>query len=351
MKKNVFSSLIRCLFVLLFFKFCSNLIASVPLVDLEENSQDFVLETKRIEIPNYPHAFNASIIQWQGALLMSFRILPDPTHLFHSEIGLIWLDENFCPIGKPQILNLRESSSIPCRAEDARLICVKNRLWMVYHDNIEPKVSRGGFRMYVAELCHDGQKFFVKDSVRLSPFEGENPNIREKNWVPFAYQGELLLAYSLMPHRILVPLLETGECQTAYQTSSSIDWQWGELRGGTPGLRINQNQYLAFFHSSIKMATVHSKGKKIDHYFVGAYTFSAYPPFEITQISSQPIIGKNFYEGKSYKPYWHPIQAVFPCGFIFDEQYIWITYGRQDHEIWAVKLDKQKLLQSLKKLE
>lgn len=332
--------------VSLFFLFYSNIVFSHSLMNLEENISDFVLETKRIHIPGYPHAFNAAIVKWHDALLMSFRIIPNPKDSFLSRIGLVWLNENFEPIGEPHILNLREFSSVPHRTEDARLICLEDRLFMVYQDNTELKISKKGFRMYVAELCYNGTMFFAKNPICLSPFEGENPSIREKNWVPFIYENQLFLAYSLNPHRIFLSLLDTGECQTAFNTSFLIQWKWGVLRGGTPALIVN-DQYLAFFHSSIKMTTSHSAGKNMDHYFIGAYTFSAQPPFEITQISSRPIIGKNFYEGNRYKPYWQSIQAVFPCGFIVDDQHIWLSYGRQDHEIWVVKVDKQGLLQSL----
>jgi len=95
------------------------------------------------------------------------------------------------------------------------------------------------------------------------------------------------------------------------------------------------------------MASTHSEGKTIYHYFMGAYTFSNDPPFEITAISPKPIIGKHFYTGIAYKPYWKPIRCVFPCGYISDEEFIWIAYGREDHECWVAKLDKKRLLDSL----
>ena len=125
---------------------------------------------------------------------------------------------------------------------------------------------------------------------------------------------------------------------------SGIGANW---RGGTPGLIIDGSQYLAFFHSSKVMPTVHSNGDNILHYFIGAYTFAQHPPFEITQISPEPIVGRKFYNGTIYTPYWKPVRAIFPCGYIFDGSYIWIAYGRQDHEIWLAKLDKEGLLNSL----
>lgn len=317
-------------------------------VDLEEMAQDFVLETKQIIIPDYPHAFNPSIIRWNNSLLMSFRVIPDPKYSFTSWIGLIWLDENFKPLGKPQQVRLRnEQSTVPSRAEDGRLISIGEHLYLIYTDNEDSNITKAGYRMYIAELHFDGEIFSAKNIERLSSFEGNSNDRREKNWVPFNYHDKLMLAYSLTPHRILYPVLgSTGHCETLVSSESLIDWNWGELRGGTPGLLDDNGDYLSFFHSSKRMATTHSNGKEMIHYFMGAYTFSRDFPFTITQISTQPIIGKQFYNGAEYKPYWGSVRVVFPCGFI-DDKYIWIAYGRQDHEMWITKLDKKKLYASL----
>jgi predicted GH43/DUF377 family glycosyl hydrolase len=317
-------------------------------IDLEQTAQNFVLEAKKIEIPGYPHAFNPSIIRWQGKLLLSFRIIPDPKQSFNAEIGLVWLDEHFHPISTPQLLNLRDEYSIaPNRAEDARLITIDQRLYMIYDDNMEPKISKGGFRVYVAQIFYDGEHFIPDQVECLSYFEGASRNRREKAWVPFDYHGNLLLAYSLIPHLIFYPRLDgTGMCDTVARSHSHIFWQWGELRGGTPAHLID-GQYLSFFHSSIDMQTIHSDNKNISHYFMGAYTFSPEPPFTLTAISPEPIIGKGFYSGTKYKPYWKPICCVFPCGYVYDEHFFWVAYGRDDHETWIVKLDRKKLLESL----
>jgi len=316
-------------------------------IDLESMAQEFVLAAKKIEIPGFPYALNPSIIRWGDFILMSFRIIPDPKHSFTSYLGIIWLDQDFQPISNPQILNTRDvDSSIPSRAEDGRLISVGDRLYFVYSDNTDPKISKGGFRLFCAELHFDGKKFILQNVDRLSQFEGETKNLREKNWVPFDYNDRLLLAYSLTPHRIFHPILGTGSCETVAISHGSTQWNWGELRGGTPGL-LDNGEYLAFFHSSKNIATIQSEGKMISHYFMGAYTFDARPPFALTRISPEPIIGEEFYSKTDYKPYWKPIKAIFPCGFVFDEQYVWLAYGKDDHEVWVAKLDKVKLLKSL----
>lgn len=315
-------------------------------VDLEESSQDFVLEAKQIHIPGYPHAFNPSIIRWKGLILMSFRVIPDLKNIYTSQLGLIWLDENCCLISEPQLLDTKLFPTAPSRTDDGRLITLGEEIYLVYSDNTQPQISRGGFRVYVAKLQFDDGYFCLCDPICLSQFEGDNPDKREKNWVPFVYEDQLLLAYSLIPHLIFYPHLDQGICETVACSLSNCPWRWGALRGGTPGLKVD-DQYLSFFHSSTDISTLHSGGKTMSHYFMGAYTFSSTPPFAITQMSPEPIIGKGFYKGPTYTPYWGSVRCVYPGGFIFDEQFIWIAYGRQDHETWLVKLDKKGLLDSL----
>ena len=165
-----------------------------PLFDLEDRAQDFVLETKQILIPGHPFAFNPSIVRWQGRLMMSFRVIDDPKKSFESWIGLVLLDDDLNPISIPQRLAMRSpDSTIPCRAEDARLITVGDRLWMVYSDNAEPKVSRGGFRVYIAEVIGSNDDFSLQNIECLTQFEGVDPNLREKNWVPLTIKASFCL--------------------------------------------------------------------------------------------------------------------------------------------------------------
>lgn len=318
------------------------------LLDLEKDLlQNFVIETRKIQIPGYPQAFNPSIIRWNTGFLLSFRIIPDRRHSFNSYLGLVLLDENFFPISRPQILNLHCGLvSTPSRAEDGRLLTVGNKLYMVYSDNIDKTISKGGFRVYLTELEWNGSRFVAKNVEGLMRFPNATSQKREKNWVPFDYKGNLFLSYSIDPHLVLRPLIGSNTCEPFSLSKGVFDWDWGVLRGGTAAT-IENDEYLSFFHSSIDMASLQSQGKKMAHYFMGAYTFRAEPPFEITKISAAPIIGKKYYSGTTHKPYWKPVRVVFPCGFVSSDKYIWVSYGRQDHEIWITKLDKEALFNSL----
>ncbi len=325
--------------VLLFMQFFLN---AVPVLDLEQQAQDFVLETKQLHIPGYAGAFNPAMVKWKNRTLLSFRVRNE--HLISTfEIGLVWLDRDFNIASKPYLLKIIQDKPSPfSQTQDPRLITIHDKLYVIFNNFIKIG-DMSTRRMFVGEVKYENDTFYVKNPISLHPFAGWSSRW-EKNWVPFIYHDIMLLAYGLVPHRILQPLI-TGECVTVASSHSPLDWDWGELRGGTPGV-LDGDEYVAFFHSSKKMATTHSNGKAMPHYFMGAYTYSAKPPFRITRYSKTPIVGKNFYNGPAHNT-WKPLRVVFPVGCIVDDKYIWVSYGRQDFEVWIVKFDKKGLYQSL----
>ena len=220
--------------------------ASLPPINLEERAQDFVLSARQIEIENYPGAFNPSIIPWNGSYLLSFRTRA-PFSQEIGDIGLIQLDEEFNPKGEAQILPLSfGKTQVP---QDPRLIQVGTRLFLIYNlpDMPEhPKLRR----MYYAELLYDGISFFPQSPQLISDYPYQLPFRQEKNWVPFDYEGELLLSYTLVPHTVLKPIEFTPTCKLFAESAKVPQWPWGILRGGTPALKVG-SEYLSFFHSSI----------------------------------------------------------------------------------------------------
>lgn len=315
-------------------------------IDLEDSIQPFIIETKKIEIPGHPHAFNPSIIRYYGRILMSFRevsgICPQPQvgSFAYCHVGLVWLDEEMEITGPIQMI----FENYPM--QDPRLIMIGEQLYIIYADS--PKSPNDPSRMCVSRLDFDGNTFTQVAPYAMTKFDGESPQRPEKNWVPIDYHGVLLFAYSLNPHKILMPLWIDGVCKTHVITYQKIDWKWGQMRGGTPAVEFEDGKYLAFFHSSKTMESDHSQGATIPHYFMGAYIFDVNNNFSITHMSFEPIVGPGFYHGSTYDPYWHPVQVIFPCGLIMDHDHIWVSYGRQDHELWVVKMDRRQLLASLK---
>lgn len=314
-------------------------------IDLNTMFQDFVLETKKISIEGHPFAFNPSIVRWQGSLLLSFRTY-NPITRSTNPFALVWLDEDFNPASTPQIFELPFKNPIlASKQQDPRLVTVGDRLFVVYNNILENITEREMRRMYVSELFYDGSTFSATDPQGLTHFEGVNEMRYEKNWVPFDYNGKLHLGYSVTPHKIFQPILGTPTCKTVSTTEKGFKWNWGVPRGGTQAV-LDGNHYLGFFHSWVDVPTLQSNGKKLTHYMMGAYTFESKPPFNILSVSPEPIVAEGFYDPPYYKT-WKPLRCVFPAGLVVDENYAWLAYGRQDHEMWIAKIDKKKLLKTL----
>lgn len=312
--------------------------------DLLDLVDSFVLEEKQIKIPEFPTAFNPSILRWTNSVLLSFRIY-DYKKKKANRIGFVWLDEELNQISKPMEIQFRTTTpGFYSKYQDPRLISWKGRLHIVFNNQLIKNVAHEVRRMNVAEVFFDGSEFYIDTIDPVLDYDLQISSRSEKNWVPFIWEDQLFLSYSLNPHRIMQ--YDPSYLKVFSQTEKKLKWDWGTLRGGSPAELVD-GEYLGFFHCSKSMRTVQSSGKSIPHYFMGAYTFSNDPPFDLKKISKKPIFGKTFYQPPYYKT-WKPLRVVFPGGFIHDENFIWIAYGRQDHEVWVAKLDKKLLFKSLK---
>ncbi len=322
-----------------------NKTSPLPWFDFDKVNQNFILETKKIEIPGHPYAFNPSIVRWRGSLLMSFRTY-NPLTRSTNPFGLVWLNNDFEPISTPQLFELPfKNPVLVSKQQDPRLIIVGEQLFVAYNNILEHVTQKEMRRMFLAEIHFDGINFTASEPECLEHFEGENQMRYEKNWVPFDYKAQLHLAYSIIPHRILRPHFGTKTCETIFSTKKTFKWNWGVPRGGTQAI-LDGDHYIAFFHSWVDVPSVQSGGKKITHYVMGAYTFESKPPFALLAATSEPIVAKDFYQPPFYRT-WKPLRCVFPSGLLVDENYFWVTYGRQDHESWVIKIDKRKFLKSL----
>lgn len=323
-----------------------------PALNFEElvNTDNIILTTKRIYLDDFPDAHNPSIIQFKDEFLLVFRYIPDPENqLWMNQIGVVLLDHSLLPISKPQLLNTRpKNSKTPSQAEDARIFSHKGRLFLIYNDNVEvvnPWCNRDRRDMFVAELFYKEGVFSLSPPLKLIYPAGYSKQLWQKNWVPFDWNGKLFLTYTLNPHEILVPNFLNGECHQHCQTSPPIDWKWGTLRGSTPPQLVD-GEYLAFFHSAVRANSCYSLWNfELWHYFMGAYTFSDQPPFQITKMSPHPLVVEGFYTPATWEK-----RVIFPGGFVVLGRHIYLAYGKDDCEIWIAILDKEELKKSLKPL-
>lgn len=315
----------------------------------ELSKDDLVIATKRIYLDQYPNAWNPSIFQIDNQYLLTFRYCPEQNILsLTSCIGIVVLNDQFEPVSTPQLLNTRsKNNKVSFQSEDARIFQYKDRLFLIYNDNADTNVTSYADRrdMYIAELFYADGVFSLVAPTKLVYEAKYSSQIVQKNWVPFVKDEALLLSYTVNPHEVLYPSLKTGLCYPSYISSANIKWNFGPLRGSTPPLLVD-GEYLAFFHSGTITSSPSSFGHDLWHYFMGAYTFSAEPPFEMTKMTPQPIIGEGFYTYSDYNK-----RVIFPGGIIVTDSVIYVTYGKDDSELWIATLDRELLKQALVPVE
>lgn len=307
--------------------------------------QKIFLATKRLEFKDYPCAHNPSIIEWGENFLLTFRYSPSPTEQYWlSYVVAVLLDRQLEPIGEPQIVDTRLGSSIPSQSEDARLFHYLGKTYIIYNDCAEEIWYNGHQRrdMYIAEITQvDGQFQLASTPLKLMHEVKYGHVMLQKNWTAFEWNETLLITYSFLPHEILYPDLHTGQCISLFETQPCVNWTVGETRPSSAPIRIG-DEYLAFFHSAKQTISPVSAGWNLWHYFMGAYTFSKDPPFELTRMSPEPLSAKGFYTNSgSWK------RVIYPGGFVLQGSQIYLAYGKDDKEVWIATLDKEALLGSL----
>jgi hypothetical protein len=87
----------------------------------------------------------------------------------------------------------------------------------------------------------------------------------------------LLFSYSLQPHRVVQGhpwhVENVWSAETVFMTEilKEYEWKWGEMRGGSQALLIDESRHLGFFHSSGRLSH-----RNIITYVMGAYTFDRF---------------------------------------------------------------------------
>jgi len=299
--------------------------------------------SKQIKIKGFKSAYNPSIFPFEEGYLLSFRhTLSQETWISH--IGVVLLNKNFEVVTIPQILTPRSfTCEVPCQAEDARFFSFQGKIFLIYNDNVKIAAPSCFERrdMFIAELLSDEGRFFLGAPLKLYHADKYATSLWQKNWVPFEWEDKLFFSYSIVPHEVLECNLSTGKCTPVYETATPNSWQFGTLRGGTSAF-LEEGEYFSFFHSSEVTASKASKGVDMYHYYMGAYTFSAQPPFEVTKITPERLVGRQFYTHSPCAK-----RVVFPGGYVVQGDKIYVAYGKDDAEVWIATINKQKLKENL----
>ena len=258
-----------------------------------------------------------------------------PEHLvFNNELKFYSLDESFKVI---EHLNVEIPSRIDNEQfEDPRVLVHDNKVF----------VSCCNYSLKSQKFLHQTLLEFDQSLEfigAIDPVYGGNGNsIREntrteKNWTWFALGMDRYCVYSMSPH-LVVKFHHTGLPEASYATYvDTIDmWQFGECRMGSNPVLLN-GLFYNFFHSSLPWRN----GKR--QYFMGAYTFEPEPPFQITQITSKPLL---YGSENDIRQFSSPL-VIFPCGAIFiDDEWV-VSSGVNDERSAWFAIPHKTLLRSL----
>ena len=263
-------------------------------------------------IIDLPHeGFNPSITRWRGRLLMAWRKGWFSARLWLGELSedhrLLWGRE----IDFSRIWRLTDEDWL----EDPRLIVAGNKVLVAF-----TFVRHGNIFMALATL---DEGLEVAD-CRI--FDTEHRRW-EKNWQFFEHDQVLRVVYYPNPHT--VGWKAGQEMRMPAADGARLLWAWGEVRGGTPPVRVG-DEYFSFFHSSLHC-----------HYVAGFYAFEAKPPFRVTRWPKEPCM-------VAAKDKWRGGHAVvFPGGAILEDGKWLVAYGWQDAFCCLAWYDHEELLASL----
>lgn len=150
---------------------------------------------------------------------------------------------------------------------------------------------------------------------------GEKP---EKNWLWFDHEEVPHFVYQTEPHIVCEAI--DGKVTQEYRSYASLGWTLGDIRGGTPPVRVGEH-YLSFFHSSMPWKKLPRYGVR-RMYFMGAYLFEAKPPFQIVAATRTE---QRLLSGTWNEPTAESVPAVvYPTGAILDGDEWFITLGVND---------------------
>lgn len=159
------------------------------------------------------------------------------------------------------------------------------------------------------------------------PTEGKT---HEKNWIWFNHAGAWHCQYSINPGDVF-KVDGAGNPIESWQTKEARhEWTTGlPLRGGTPPILLQDtSEYLAFFHTAIPW----QKPKR--RYFMGAYTFDAFPPFALRRITPTPLLVGSEHD---FRALGGPL-VIFPGGATFDGEMWTVAFGVNDEACGWIRI-------------
>jgi len=291
----------------------------------------------RPEVSLKGYCFNPGMAECWGKTVIAYRFNRRPSTLYISE-----LDDKLRYTEKT--VHLKELNGVGIAAtEDPRIFFLGDKigLWYVELQDIY------GNTTYVCYAELD-KNYRVLSKHKLT-YEKDKHIRCQKNWAPFKLDGQWLCIYNHNPFTILKKV--NDKVELFYESSSSITWDYGQIRGGTPPIKID-NLWYSFFHSSLDFNDDKDPGGKgIRIYYVGCYTFD--DRLNIKSMTPKPLISgsKEIYSipwVRSINESGVKISACFPLGVLARGSKLLISYGWLDAEIRIAAIEISHIKSQLK---
>jgi len=222
--------------------------------------------------------------------------------------------------------------------EDPRVMVKDGQVYLSFATWVRD--HRWTIRQALVKLDEDWSKFEVVAETNYggNASKPESGSRHEKNWTWFDHDGWHCV-YSPSPH-LTFKAGKGHSVEMQWKARAKMVWEYGDIRGGTPPIRLNDKEYLSFFHSSERW-----RGNK-RRYYMGAYTFEAKPPFEPLRMTHEPLLIGSEHDPRVFEG---PL-VIFPGGAIRQDDSFLVVFGVNDENCGWVKIpekDLEGLLQSV----
>lgn len=299
---------------------------------------------------NHSHQLNGSICKYRDKMYYAYRTEQKP-YFVNPLIHICEVDYRYMPVGETSTLFFPNASErgwryqfkIECggimskyRQEDPRLVVVGNDLYLVFGDGFK----MGYTRLSISDV---GQITVDHDIYPKPPVINTNSNhdLREKNWSPFDYHGELWFLYSYRP---LIFCKGAGHDIIRHDYVDMYEkWEekYGYMKGGTPLMPdpSMNGDYITFFHST-KEFRINQMNKNQVCYIIGAAVFDKYT-LKPKRISRYPITIPDIEDNPNRLNKW--FQVLFPAGLARENDNWLVSMGVNDCMNGILRVSKETL--------
>lgn len=293
----------------------------------EQNSESLLINLDYSKVDFF---FNGSIFLRNNInyLIARYSKLCKNTYSFFNTIRLFELKDDFS-LNKEIEINIKDE--IPDEQyEDPRILEYNSE----YYVSCANYIYRKNYLIHQKILVFDKSFNHIRNIHVEYDGNGKSTILNtkhQKNWTLFSFKDKLMMEYTMDPHVVLeidpISGLVKKEYKTELKKTLKESWAFGELRMGSNPI-LKNGFYHGFFHSSIEWKSPKRR------YLMGYYKFNPSPPFEIIEISKDPILYGNEKDERVLEG--SPL-VVFPCGAIEKDNEFIISFGFNDEKIGILK--------------